>query len=90
MFPVYRKGMPYTEEDWVDEDATSHRDPDECRHVGDTSCELRKHCSGGNSGSDVRCDMMGSITLHSSVPTFSRSRYSVYPYALSLFFPVVS
>jgi hypothetical protein len=24
-----RKGMSYTEEDWVDEDATSHRDPDE-------------------------------------------------------------
>ncbi len=24
-----RKGMSYTEEDWVDEDATSHREPDE-------------------------------------------------------------
>ena len=24
-----RKGMSYTEEDWVDEDATSHRGPDE-------------------------------------------------------------
>jgi hypothetical protein len=24
-----RRGMSYTEEDWVDEDATSHRDPDE-------------------------------------------------------------
>ena len=23
-----RKGMSYTEEDWVDEDATSHREPD--------------------------------------------------------------
>ena len=24
-----RKGMSYTEEDWVDEDATSHREDDE-------------------------------------------------------------
>jgi hypothetical protein len=24
-----RKGMSYTEEDWVDEDATSHRGPDD-------------------------------------------------------------
>ena len=24
-----RKGMTYTEEDWVDEEATSHRGPDE-------------------------------------------------------------
>jgi len=24
-----RKGMSWTEEDWVDEDAVSHRDPDE-------------------------------------------------------------
>ncbi len=24
-----RKGMSWEEEDWVDEDATSHRDPDE-------------------------------------------------------------
>ncbi len=24
-----RKGMSYTEEDWVDEDATSHREPDD-------------------------------------------------------------
>ena len=24
-----RKGMSYTEEDWVDEEATSHRGPDE-------------------------------------------------------------
>ena len=24
-----RKGMTYEEENWVDEDATSHRDPDE-------------------------------------------------------------
>lgn len=24
-----RKGMSYTEEDWIDEDATSHREPDE-------------------------------------------------------------
>jgi hypothetical protein len=24
-----RKGMSYTEEDWIDEDATSHREPDD-------------------------------------------------------------
>lgn len=37
-----RKGMTYVEEDWVDEDATAHRDPDDgCRAAGGRAAARR-------------------------------------------------
>lgn len=41
-----RKGMSYTEEDWVDEDATAHRGPDDrgsfdLQQAHDSTCDTR-------------------------------------------------